>query len=1212
VRLRLIAPVLLVIAVTAGAFALTLAEAKGAAWFVLAGGLALAAVTGTLAATAERRSRAVREVDRFFTLSPEMVIVAGFDGYWKRVNPTVEAVLGYSEAEALSRPFMEFVHPDDRERTEEEARRVVEGGTAFAFENRMVCKDGSSRWIEWTATPVPEEGVMYGIGRDVTARRRSEDEQTALRRVATLVAREAPQAEVFSAIVEEIGRLLGTEEIRMLRFVGDDAAVVVGSSGREDAFPIGFRHQLEDDTVASRVRRTGRTARIDDSAEAGGPLGDTARSIGVRAVVAAPVLVEGRLWGAITTGSTHDEPLASDTESRLAGFTELMATAIANADAREALQRLADEQAALQRVATLAAQGVPPAELFSAVTKEVAYVFSRVKSSLLASVIRFDPGPECVLVGASRPYELEPIGSRWSPKELYVSTRVLRTGRSARVDQVDLDALGGPDADVLRLRGFLHQVGSPVVVEGRLWGAMTLNSVEALPPDIDERLEGFTELVATAIASAESRDALARLADEQAALRRVATLVARDAPSAEIFEAVANEVGTLLDTDITVVGRYDGDGAATAIGNWSSAPGGVPVGTRSVLGGRNVLTMVAETGKPARLDQYDDASGEAADIARRHGWRSSIAAPIVVEGRLWGVMLVATQRPERFPAGAEGRLAGFTDLIATAIGNAQAHDEVHRFGDEQAALGRVATLVAAGAPPDQVFTAVADEVSSLLGLERIELVRYDGDTTGTVIAASGDHPFPAGTTWSLDDPSVMASVARTGRAARIDDYSSLEGEIARVAHGAAFQSAIGAPITVEGRLWGVIIAISTDPEPISERSEARLGQFTDLVATAVANAEARQALERVAAEQATLRRIATLVAKGVQPEEVLAAVTEEVAATFRAMTAVLRFEDDPPEVVLVGASKEIDIPIGASWDIADALAAAEVYRTGGSARVNREQWSSAGWPIGEAVHRLGIVSTVACPITVEGTRWGVITVNGREELPPDTEQRLEKFTELVTTAIANAESKAELAASRRRIVAASDATRRQIERDLHDGTQQRLVSLGLAVRAAEANLPPERDDLRAELSGVATGLAAAVEDLQEISRGIHPAILSKGGLGPALQALAHRSAIPVDLEITTDARLEEPIEVAAYFVASEALANAAKHSQASRIDVSLGQRDGSLVLSIRDDGVGGADPSRGSGLVGLTDRVEALGGSIRVASRPGKGTQIRAELPLAG
>jgi signal transduction histidine kinase len=247
---------------------------------------------------------------------------------------------------------------------------------------------------------------------------------------------------------------------------------------------------------------------------------------------------------------------------------------------------------------------------------------------------------------------------------------------------------------------------------------------------------------------------------------------------------------------------------------------------------------------------------------------------------------------------------------------------------------------------------------------------------------------------------------------------------------------------------------------------------------------------------------------------------------------------------------------------------------------------------------------------VEGRLWGAVMVSSIEELPADTEERLDKFTELVATAIANAESKSELSASRRRIVAASDQARRQIERDLHDGTQQRLVSLGLALRAAEADLPPERDDLRAQLSGVATGLVAAVEDLQEISRGIHPAILSKGGIGPALKALAHSSAIPVDLEITADVRLEEPIEVAAYFVASEALANAAKHSEASRIDVSLEQRERTLFLSVRDDGVGGADAARGSGLVGLMDRVEALGGSIRLSSRPGEGTQVTAELPL--
>jgi signal transduction histidine kinase len=286
------------------------------------------------------------------------------------------------------------------------------------------------------------------------------------------------------------------------------------------------------------------------------------------------------------------------------------------------------------------------------------------------------------------------------------------------------------------------------------------------------------------------------------------------------------------------------------------------------------------------------------------------------------------------------------------------------------------------------------------------------------------------------------------------------------------------------------------------------------------------------------------------------------------------------------------------------MASAEVHRTGRAARVDTTDLGPVG-------RKLGVVSSVAAPIVVDGHVWGVVSLGSTDaQIPPDAEERLMKFTELVATAIANTEGKSELAASRRRIVAASDETRRRIERDLHDGTQQRLVSLGLAVRAAEASVPPERDDLREELSHVAQGLAEAVEDLQEISRGIHPAILTKGGLGPALRTVARRSPIPVDLDLAMDVRLPEPIEVAAYFVASEALANAAKHSQASRIDLSLEHGDGSLVLSIRDDGVGGADADLGSGLVGLTDRIEALGGSIRVDSRHGKGTQITAELPL--
>jgi signal transduction histidine kinase len=248
---------------------------------------------------------------------------------------------------------------------------------------------------------------------------------------------------------------------------------------------------------------------------------------------------------------------------------------------------------------------------------------------------------------------------------------------------------------------------------------------------------------------------------------------------------------------------------------------------------------------------------------------------------------------------------------------------------------------------------------------------------------------------------------------------------------------------------------------------------------------------------------------------------------------------------------------------------------------------------------------------VEGRLWGILAVGASTEqpLPPDTEARLASFADLVATAIANAENRSELAASRRRIVAASDQARQRIERDLHDGTQQRLVSLGLAARAAEAKVPAGQGDLRAELSRIAAGLADAVTELQELSRGIHPAVLSERGLGPALRTLARRSAVPVELDVRTSARFPEPVEIAAYYVASEALANVVKHARASRTEVSLTTRDASLLLSIRDDGAGGADPARGSGLAGLADRVEALGGSIHVHSPAGAGTNIAVNLP---
>ena len=248
-------------------------------------------------------------------------------------------------------------------------------------------------------------------------------------------------------------------------------------------------------------------------------------------------------------------------------------------------------------------------------------------------------------------------------------------------------------------------------------------------------------------------------------------------------------------------------------------------------------------------------------------------------------------------------------------------------------------------------------------------------------------------------------------------------------------------------------------------------------------------------------------------------------------------------------------------------------------------------------------STLGTPIFVGGRLWGVmITAWARERPRPEgVDARMSEFTELVATAIANAESRAELAASRARVVTAADETRRRIERDLHDGTQQRLVSLGLELRAAEALASPEQADLRAELSDAMRSLTGAVEELQEISRGIHPAVLSRGGLAPALKALARRSSVPVELRLDVGSRLPEHVEVASYYVVSEALTNAAKHARASALQVDAGTENGVVRLSISDDGVGGADPTAGSGLVGLRDRVEALGGDLSDLEHAGQG-----------
>jgi signal transduction histidine kinase len=259
---------------------------------------------------------------------------------------------------------------------------------------------------------------------------------------------------------------------------------------------------------------------------------------------------------------------------------------------------------------------------------------------------------------------------------------------------------------------------------------------------------------------------------------------------------------------------------------------------------------------------------------------------------------------------------------------------------------------------------------------------------------------------------------------------------------------------------------------------------------------------------------------------------------------------------------------------------------------------------------LGLQSIAGAPIIVDGAVWGLVTIASTDgPLPDSTEERLAEFTDLVGTAIANTQSRTELSASRARIVAAADDTRRRLERDLHDGIQQRLVSLALKARTIETMTPQPASEIQEELLRLANGLGTALDELRTISHGIHPAILSESGLGPAMEALARRSAVPVELDLNLGPRLDAHIEAAGYYIASEAMTNVAKHAQASFIDVCMDARDGALTVSISDDGIGGADPSRGSGIIGLKDRVEALGGTISVLSPPGQGTTLYVQLP---
>jgi PAS domain S-box-containing protein len=372
--------------------------------------------------------------------------------------------------------------------------------------------------------------------------------------------------------------------------------------------------------------------------------------------------------------------------------------------------------------------------------------------------------------------------------------------------------------------------------------------------------------------------------------------------------------------------------------------------------------------------------------------------------------------------------------------------------------------------------------------------------------------------------------------------------------------------------------------------------------------DAERSLQRMADEQAALRRVATAVAAEVEPDRLFGLVAEEVGRALDGRIAnILRFNGDGTAVIMAAWNDGADtLPVGTTIPLDGETIAPRIWRTGRPARY--DSLDGLTGELADALRERGISAAVGAPVSLAGTLWGAVIISSTgTPFPPGAEQHVANFADLAAQALANAQAREQLAASRARIVEAGDAERRRLERNLHDGAQQRLIATSLSVRLAARRA--QDPDLRAILDGAGDELAHALEELRELARGLHPAILSDHGLLAAVEALAQRAPLPVEVEIRLDGRLPEQVEAAAYYVVAEALANVAKYAQASRARVRVHRAHGQALVEVADDGVGGADERGGSGLRGLVDRVEALGGRLSLASPVGAGTTVRAELP---
>lgn len=529
--------------------------------------------------------------------------------------------------------------------------------------------------------------------------------------------------------------------------------------------------------------------------------------------------------------------------------------------------------------------------------------------------------------------------------------------------------------------------------------------------------------------------------------------------------------------------------------------------------------------------------------------------------------------------------------------------------EEQTALHRVATLLANGAAPRAVLDAVAEESGRLVAADLVTIERFGPEDTVTILALRGAGATRAmGNRTATGELGEATRVRVTGQPSLLDRYTE---ETDPIAFRTESRAAVSLPITVGRHLWGAMtVALRRDERSFPEGTEARLAPFTALAAIAIANAQAREELQAIADEQAALRRVAALVARGVPAADVYETVVEEVHHLLRPDTTTLTRIEPERWTTLAVRGGEAELVAGLSYPaLAHSLPGVTDLLSGRTVRVDR---NDPGVPaeLLAVLRSERISARVVTPVVVMDRVWGSLAVLSRSgPLPAETEQRLAGFSELVATAISNTLAREELTASRARIAASADATRQRIVRDLHDGAQQRLVHTIIALKlAARAHEDADEEASKAWLSQALEHAEHANTELRELVRGILPGVLVRGGLVEGVKELVSGMQSPVRLALTHQ-RFAPEIEANAYFIIAEALTNVAKHSDAQRVDLQAEVDDGLLRIQINDDGMGGAD-AQGSGLRGMNDRVVALGGTLEIESPPGGGTRITAAMPL--